>query len=428
MKLQLSAGAYRTLFSAVAVASATALLAGCAGNVGKSTDIGAEAVGYEYGAPDEEIKEAFAEIDPISLVFQPTAQSESAMNAGIALEFKEEIERLSDGKVTIELVWGQGIASYDEMPDALLDGRLDLVESTPIYYPDQFPKNNAQMSAITLLPNSPLVGELASTAATTEYWFNHPELIAEYSEQGFEPFFPVEPNGQLVAACGEPADQANDWKGAVIRGASSTHMAQIEGLGGSPTSLTTSEVYEALQRGTVDCAIVPYLSVAVSGLAEVAPELNYPTETGFARGPGVYLGGTNLKEAPLAVRQLVFDQGALLFGHSRTHNLEAAAQSATLVREAGGHYNELSDEMQKDLTDINASLLRKEIDAGNVPEDAEAQLAEHYENWLAVAQDMGYQDQGGMEDFDEWFDTETDFSPFAEKLFEDVFLPHRPTE
>ena len=169
------------------VAVAALALAGCAGGAGGNSDeeqAGDE--GYEYGASEEEIKAAFENVEPITITYQPSAQSPGGAEAYRAEAFIENLETLSDGKITVDTTYGQGIAGYDELPDALADGRVDIAYMLPIYLPDQFPVFQGYVAGTTLTGTSPLVDELAANAAMGELAWQDENLINEFRDQGIE--------------------------------------------------------------------------------------------------------------------------------------------------------------------------------------------------------------------------------------------------
>ena len=134
-----------------------ALTAGCAGSIGASTS-GEAGEGFDYGATQDEVNEVIADLDPVKLVYQPASSSPDDTGAPSALAYKEAIEERSNGQIEVEIVYGQAIASYTEVIDALSDGRVDIAHTVPAYLPSEFPAYNELMSFSQLAPTSPLVG------------------------------------------------------------------------------------------------------------------------------------------------------------------------------------------------------------------------------------------------------------------------------
>src|SRR5699024_3401917 len=164
--------------------------------------------------------------------------------------FKEYVEERSDGKITVDVVWGQAIAGYAEIDDALADGRVDVSYALPIYNPTEHPEFNALATATAGMPNSPVLGEMVGNAAVVDMAWNSEELLATYEEQGLTPLTPMISTGSYLSVCGEEGTSLDDYDGRQIRVASVAHEQQVSELGGSPVSMEYVEVFEALQRGT----------------------------------------------------------------------------------------------------------------------------------------------------------------------------------
>src|SRR5690625_7667381 len=85
-----------------------------------------------------------------TLVFQASPPSPDAIAAPRSLEFKKRVEEASGGKIKIDIVWGQAIASHSELDDVLVDGSVDIATIAPIYNTAVYHVNDAFDSGITL--------------------------------------------------------------------------------------------------------------------------------------------------------------------------------------------------------------------------------------------------------------------------------------
>src|SRR5699024_3837952 len=180
-------------------------------------------------------------------------------------------EARSGGKITDDVVWGQAIASYDDVDDALADGRVDLAFTPPSYTPAQYPAFHALGTAMSTLPSSPVARALAATAAGAQTARDPTELLAEFEHKDLLPLLPMLASGGDSTMCSEPMTSADDWKGQQIRVGSSAAGKQVTDLGATPVSLSFPETYEALQRGTVDCDLGQLAPNVEAGTFEVAP-------------------------------------------------------------------------------------------------------------------------------------------------------------
>ena len=117
----------RRLASVVSAGAALAMLAGCAGSAGDSgggSDAGGE--GFAWDAPQEEVDAAVADHEPVTLTLQAGGPTEDSISGRRTMDFIDEVEERSGGKITIEPTWGMAISGYPEAVDATSDGRVDI--------------------------------------------------------------------------------------------------------------------------------------------------------------------------------------------------------------------------------------------------------------------------------------------------------------
>ena len=293
-----------------AMFASLALLAGCAGSVGGSgTDSDTAAgEGFADDASQGEIDEALADLDPVTLKFQPSSMSEKSILAPNGLDVKKAIEERSGGKITVDIVWGQAIASYADVDDALADGRVDLAFTLPSYTPAEYPAFDAIGTAMSTLPSSPVASDLAANAAGVQAAWETPEVLAEFDDKELVPLIPMLAAGGYSTMCSKPMTSLEDWKGKQLRVGSAAAGKQVTDLGATPVSLSFPETYEALQRGTVDCDLGQLApNVEEAGTFEVAPNIGVAADAGIARSAGAITAGKKYSELPVAYQQVIFD-------------------------------------------------------------------------------------------------------------------------
>lgn len=256
--------------SILAIPAAAAVLAGCGGSVGSGG--GADAgSGFAFGAAQDEVDAAIADLEPVTLTFQPYAASPESPAAAGAHAFMEAVETRSGGKIEFDVAWGQSIASYPEVDDALADGRLDIAYSVPIYFPAEYPMTDAYNKVSHYSMASPMIGEAISHAMMTEAGWNDPAVIEQYTDKGLVPLNPLVSSGNYWLACNSEGTAPEDWQGRQIRIGGSAQTPVSEAIGASPVSMEYGEAFEALQRGTVDCTFVQGQVAGSTGLMEAAP-------------------------------------------------------------------------------------------------------------------------------------------------------------
>ena len=417
----------RGTLAAVAMASVFGLaVSGCAGSVGNANDTSDE-TGVPAGASDAEYQDALADMPETTLVYQPEAPSAEVISAPRALEFKERVEEASGGKLEIEIVWGQAVAGYSEVVDALVDGRVDIATILPIYSPAEFPVNDAFIVGSTLGGSSPRAGELASNAALLEAAWNSEEFQAELESHEVVPLIPFYGDGNQFAMCTNQTTDGSDWGGLQTRVSSSIQNDQVSTLAASPVSLEYPEVYEALQRGAIDCAMAHGAAATGNGFLEVAPHFAYSDEVSFGRGAQSVVAGTNYKNLPLAAQQLVFDEMVTMFEQQLVTSLAGNSNVSTAIDEYDGSSRTLTENEVEQLRELSNTLLDEKVESDIIPKGFKDDLTQKFDKWDAVVEEMGLMDEGDLESFSEWHDPESDaVGEFAERVYDDVMMDHRP--
>jgi TRAP-type C4-dicarboxylate transport system substrate-binding protein len=418
----------RTLVPAVSAAAGLALLAGCSGSVAGAGG-GGDATGFDYGAGQEDVDAAIADLDPVTLTIQPYAASPDAAAAIAEQSFMDAVEERSGGKITFDIAWGQSIASYPEVDDALADGRLDLAYSVPIYSPAEYPLVDAYNKLSHYTSSAPLTGEAITQAQMSEAAWNDDAVLAEYEENGVTPLNPLVSSGNYWAACNAPGSEAEDWKGRQIRIGGSAQTPISENLGASPVSMEYGEVFEALQRSTVDCTFIQGMVAGSTGLMEVAPHVSTLGEDRFTGAVTAgHVAGSSFETLPLPYQQILFDAANIDWFHGQVSAVVgSSADAVTDVREAGGEFSDMSDEAKKTVLDTQEELVDGLIADGVIDEEVRAGLQDRAGHWATVVEELGYSDDGELADLDEWYDQEaTDFRPLAEQVYQEGALAHRP--
>ena len=406
-----------------ALAALALTLTACSGETtsGDGTD---EEQGYEYDAPQEDIDAAVEELEPVTITYQIPATSQQSPQANLGTHYKEAVEERSNGKITVELAWNQSIASYEDLHNALADGRVDMAFTLPSYEPAEFPAFTALNDLLGGDPEPPLTGELVTNLAAAEISWQSPEILEEYEQIGVTPFVPVMASASYYSICSDEATELEDWDGLQVRVGSPAALDLVSHLGGSPVSIAGVEAYEALQRGTIDCTLGVLSDAAQGGFFEVAPHLGYPTTTSFPRVAGAILTGSGVDELPVAYQQILFDSFDAYFDGSMKAN--GKDQAIAQVNELGGSVVEVSTELQEEIQRFTELQREEVVESGILGEDIVDRLQASREKWTDRVAELGYEDGGTLAEFDDWHDPDADYRPLAQELFQEVMLEHRP--
>ncbi|MDQ8729184.1 TRAP transporter substrate-binding protein DctP [Bradyrhizobium sp. LHD-71] len=160
------------------------------------------------------------------------------------------VKEQTGGKFTINVGYG----SYGE-PKELLDlvsvGALEATNMCSSYHPEKHPAYTALDLPFLPFPNADVQEKVH------EKFHQHPYIRQELAKWKAFPFMStLLPQYEFIGRSSPPPKTMSDWKGLRVRaiGGIGSAMAKI---GAVPTSVDATEVYNLLERGTVDAASFP---------------------------------------------------------------------------------------------------------------------------------------------------------------------------
>ena len=422
----------RKMTGALAMCAVAALSLSACGGLNTATASGG-GEGIDPGATKEEYIAAFAEMEPVTLDFQFSSTTTTSFSGQRDIEWAESIEEWSGGKVTINKHPSGAIAKPTEVPDALVDGRLDIAHYYTTYEPQKMAAFVDMSNSMVQNPSSPLIGELVSDAVMLETGFSTPEVMANFEDRGLHVIVPANPNGNTSVLCKTDKKSPADWQGSQVRGNAAAHGTQVKAMGGVLTSVELAEGYEALERGVLDCSLQSTATANSMSWLDIAPFLKIPREASFAPGAGSVVAGSSWDTLPLILQQLMFDRLDTYLSAEHFNAIASVKIAAKKTKEGGGGLDFLDKESEAALANANDVLLKQVENSKNLDGKALNQdVADSITKWTDIAKELGYEETGEVTDFAEWYEGSEDFNkrdylqPFADRLFEEVVLPHRP--
>ena len=259
--------------------------------------------------------------------------------------FIETVEEMSGGEIQFEHYPAEQMGGGAELPELLESGVTDIASIAPAYVPSDFP-----LSSVSDLPG--LVSEscegshaIMKTVAEGGILFEE-----EYSSRGLVPLFVALSTKYEVFTKSKKVSSPDDMTGLQIRSGGGAQDRTLAELGAAPIAMTGSEMYEAIQRGTVDGIALNALTVLPYNLQEV---VEYGT-VGVPVGnfTAVYAMNRDSFEALPTDVQEVFLQA----GQDTTDNVCAAIEKQnqdaySVIEGEGVELFELSDSEQADWSD-----------------------------------------------------------------------------
>ena len=205
------------------------------------------------------VKLVYAEVNPLDSIVGMTAQY-----------FKEQVEKLTNGSVIIDIQAAGVLGSENDVLDSMIGGGTSVDISRISAF--ALTSYGAQKSKLLSIPftfeSREHFWNFANSDLAPEF-LNEPQEIGLplrglfYGEEGFRHFFTVKPVKTLA-----------DFKGLKLRVSNDPVMnGMVQGLGASPTVVSFGELYSALQTGVVDGAEQPIANYRSNAFPEVANTL-----------------------------------------------------------------------------------------------------------------------------------------------------------
>ncbi|OWU84145.1 hypothetical protein ATO6_13870 [Oceanicola sp. 22II-s10i] len=162
---------------------------------------------------------------------------------------QERITKDTNGEITFENFAGGAMGGPKDLLSNVGSGILDAASVVDIYVKSSLP-TAAMVSSMLAIGHNPKV----MAAATNEFQLLHcPQCIEERTENNVIGLS-WSATGAYHVICKEPIKTLADLQGKKIRATSGVGIAMLN-IGAAPVSITTAEMYEAMQRGQIDCAV-----------------------------------------------------------------------------------------------------------------------------------------------------------------------------
>ena len=205
-----------------------------------------------------------------------------------------EIGTQSKGRVAVQVFPAMQLGGRPaDLYGQARDGVVDAVWTLPGYSPGRFP-----LTEVFELPFVCGDAEATSQALTA---FHRKWMRDEYQDTHPLVFHATAP-GQLHTA-NQPVHGLADLRGLKVRAASQTGAAVLEAFGAIPVGMPAPQVYEALARGVVDGALLPWTIMRPFRLHEVT---RHHTEVFLGCTPFVLtMNKTRYQGLPAEIKQIL---------------------------------------------------------------------------------------------------------------------------
>jgi TRAP-type C4-dicarboxylate transport system substrate-binding protein len=279
--------------------------------------------------------------------------------------FMEEAESASDGSITFDWYDSGTLLEADQLVPGLTQGVADLIFTTSSYISSTYP-----ILGVYELPF--LLDDFEQQREALAYDGELRSFLNEQlKEQNLMSIGTMPTTFQWLWTADKKVTSPEDVKGLRIRVAGPLEGRTVEALGGSPVTMSSAEVYEALERGTID-GLVSYIgTIPGRSLQEV---VKYGTAAPFgAYSVDAYVRADWFEGLPQAHQDALIQAGK--------EYTEAATDHMVKV-----HEGDFLDTIE------SAGVEITELDADQVAAFEEA-VAETYDQWKATVKDEATADK-----------------------------------
>ncbi|WP_078428273.1 TRAP transporter substrate-binding protein [Alkalihalobacterium alkalinitrilicum] len=270
----------------------------------------------------------------LATAYQPAKHEYEPVHIGLEV-FAERIKERTDGRVQLNIFYSNQLAPQDELMNALAAGSVDFAFTAPQYYGDTIPT-----SFFTNIP----------------FWSqgeDHGLSLIRDTEIGEIYEREVEAYGAkvlLYGATGEygiiskkPIRTLEDMNGLAFRAAGGLWAPWYDEMGTSPVNIAAAEIYEALQRGTIDGIPFPYHTLDAYNYHEVADYITYPAILDPA-WMATYVSNKTWEKLPSDLQEIIIEVSLEIEQEIIAGSKRLTEETMKIAEETGVEVIHLSDE------------------------------------------------------------------------------------
>ncbi|MFC0471128.1 TRAP transporter substrate-binding protein [Halalkalibacter kiskunsagensis] len=266
------------------------------------------------------------------------------------LKFKELVEERTDGAIEVQTYHSGQLGDDRTMTEGLQLGSQEVTipSTAPIA---NFVPEFSVFDFPFLFPSE----EVADTVLDGEVGQKFLDMLPDqnlvglaYWENGFR---------DLTNSV-RPVATAEDFKGLKIRTMENDlHLEAFRALGANPTPMAFTELFAAMQQGTVDGQENPYATIYLQKYHEVQ---DHVSNTHHIYSPFVFLMSKSFFDGLTEEQQEIVKEAALEAGdYQRELNREANEQYLADLQEEGMTFTEITPEAREEMVELVQPVLDK---------------------------------------------------------------------
>lgn len=242
-------------------------------------------------------------------------------------DFAEAVEERTDGRVEIEISFAGGLGAGNEIMTLAGRGAIDMASVVPGYYPDQLLFWKAYQ--IPFVFDTPREAMEVSAASYEKL----PVFQEELDKFGVKFLFHQPLGSYYMTGPDENCDTIAGLEGKKIRSFGADIPKIFEAIGAVPVSVGFNDIYEAVQRGTLDYSFINRGNINAIKVYEVGKYSCGPVMS--ITGHMIFIGQKTWDSLPEDIQQIMLEE-AEKAGKAYIDSIEEAEAEAGEEIEANG--------------------------------------------------------------------------------------------
>lgn len=249
----------RTSIALAALTASVLVLTSCSGNLDSPTP--------------SETQDGLEQMTPVVLRVSEIGPETGTPALGLQA-FMDDARERTGGKIDFEPYFNATLAPPAESLAAIQSGLTDIGFFGATFNPQELPISfwGTNVARSVIGPGHPSA-TLVGSPATNALYHTSSDLISEFASVGLVPLT-VMHAGPFPMVCVEPVESVEQAQGKVVATFGSPWKEELEAAGMTNVSIPPTDMYEALQRGVVDCVSSAANNIVNLGLMEVAKNLS----------------------------------------------------------------------------------------------------------------------------------------------------------
>ncbi|MEN2977630.1 C4-dicarboxylate TRAP transporter substrate-binding protein (plasmid) [Tistrella bauzanensis] len=277
--------------------------------------------------------------------------------ADLLKAYAERVREASGGELDIRITFGGALIAAKDVLRGVGDGVADLGSFIAVYTPAEL--FNYRVGDLPVGSTDPWVGN----ASMMELARTNPVVKGEFDAQNTV-LLANSTATEVVLICKEPLTALDQLDGMKLR-ANPPHSLAFETFGAVMVSVTTPDVYQALDRGLIACAQTYVPTILPYRQYEVAPHVTM-LDFGQNLAFGLVMNKRKFERLTPALQQVLVQAGEAYSVDYARHSLESFNQIKTeLASDHGVTFHTLSDADHDRLTAAGQDTVEAFLDRGD---------------------------------------------------------------